>query len=427
MKSFLQENLALDKTLGLGQSKQRNLKLKFNIQPPRLQKLFLIQTIQPFLIVVALTFTTISYPANAAEPTAVGQGNNSLTFAPSTADSRSQYLELSPGINFGSSQFTFETYFKTGSVLDNGFFLGVGSGNGLSINIYSPNEIQIDGYFINATIFVLPTSMQVNTWYHLAVARGTNNNETVWLNGARATSAYNRWDRSITYGSVFVDTRNYNGQTTGINGSTACPHCNSNHYGDSRSNVDFSGVRITNFRVVVGSTIYDPSSATITPPETPLSNVTNTKLLLNVTNSSSATTDSSGTQTITNTGVTFTAAEKITPTFTWSNVSKSYGDSPFTLTAPVTSTAGRFTYSSASTGVIALNNVNTDSATVVAPGTSVITASFTPTDTATYNSATTTMTVTVGKATQSALSLALSSSSKNSPYSQASLSTTYGA
>ena len=135
LKSFLQENLALDKTLGLGKSKQRNLKLKFNIQPSRLQKLFLIQTIQPFLIVVALTFTTISYPANAAEPTAVGQGNNSLTFAPSTADSRSQYLELSPGINFGSSQFTFETYFKTGSVLDNGFFLGVGSGNGLSINI----------------------------------------------------------------------------------------------------------------------------------------------------------------------------------------------------------------------------------------------------------------------------------------------------
>jgi len=392
-----------------------------------MQKIFPVKTIQFILVVVALIFTNIYYPANAAEPSIVGQVNNSLTFAPSTADSRSQYLELSPGINFGSSPFTFETYFKTGSTLDNGFFLGVGSGNGLSINIYSPNEIQIDAYGINATIFVLPTSMQVNTWYHIAVARDANNNETVWLNGARATSAYNRWTRSITYGPIFVDTRNYNGQTTGINGSTACAHCNNNHYGDSRSNVDFSGVRITNFRVVVGSTIYDPNSATITPPDAPLSNVTNTKLLLNVTNSSSATTDSSGTQTITNTGVTFTAAEKITPSFTWSNVTKNYGDSPFTIISPTTSISGTFTYSSASTGVITLNNVNTDSATVVAPGTSVITASFTPTDTATYNSATTTMTVTVGKATQSTLSLALSQSSKNSPYSQAiTFSTTGG-
>ena len=112
-------------------------------------------------------------------------------------------------------------------------------------------------------------------------------------------------------------------------------------------------------------------------------------------------------------------SSKITPTLTWSNVTKSYGDSPFTLTAPTASTAGTFTYSSATPGVIALNNVNTDSATVVAPGTSVITASFTPTDTATYNSATTTITVTVSKAAQAALTFALSTASKNQPYSQA--------
>ena len=229
----------------------------------RLQKVFPVRPIQSFFIVVALTFTTISYSANAAEPSAVGQGNNSLTFAASTADSRSQYLDLSPGINFGSSAFTIETYFKTGPSLDNGFFLGVGSGNGLSLNIYSPNEIQVDAFGINSTIFVLPITMQVNTWYHLAVARDASNNETVWLNGSRATSAYNRWDRGITYGSVFTDTRNYNGNSTGINGSTACPHCNQNHYNDARSNVDFSGVKITNFRVVVGSTVYDPNSATM--------------------------------------------------------------------------------------------------------------------------------------------------------------------
>lgn len=360
--------------------------------------------------------TSVAVTPVAVQPSAVGQTNNSLTFASSTANSNSRYLGLSPGINFGSSAFTFETYFKTGSVLDNGFFLGVGSGNGLSLNIYGPNEIQIDAFGINATVYVLPNSMQINTWYHLAVARDSSNNETVWLNGARATSAYNRWDRNITYGPVFVDSRNYNGNTTGINGSTACGHCNQNHRGDSGSDVDFNDVKITNFRVVVGSTVYDPNSATITLPNTPLANISNTKILLNVSNSGAATIDSSGFQTITNTGVTFSAAEKITPTFTWSNVSKTYGNTPFTLTAPTPSTPGSFTYSSATTSVISLTS---DTATVVAPGTSVLTASFTPTDTSTYNSATTTMTVTVSKAAQSTLTFALSTASKNQPYSQA--------
>ena len=214
---------------------------------------------------------------------------------------------LSPGINVGNSAFTFETYFKTGPVIDNGFFLGIGSGNGISINIHSANEIQIDAFGINATIFVLPATMQVNTWYHLALARAANGDETVWLDGARATSGYNRWNNGITYGPVFNDTRNYNGNATGINRSTGCGHCN--QPGDR----DFNGVRLTNFRVVVGSTIYDPNSSTITLPSTPLSTVTNTRLLLNVADSSSFLTDSSGNQTITNSSVVFRAADTTAP------------------------------------------------------------------------------------------------------------------
>jgi uncharacterized repeat protein (TIGR02543 family) len=644
--------------------------------------------------------------ANAASASSVGPSNNSLEFA-----SASSYLSMSPGVNFGTSAFTFETYFKTGSVIDNGFFLGVGSGNGVSINIHSANEIQIDAYGINATVFVLASSMQTNTWYHLAVARDASSNETVWLDGVRAASAYNRWNTSLTYGPVFVDTRNYNGAATGINQSTACGHCNGP--GDR----DFTGVRMTNFRVVVGSTVYDPTSATITPPTTPLANVSNTKLLLNVSDQSGATTDSSGTQTISNTSVTFvqseiqgagtswtqstfpnsktafsilyannlfvaapwdqsatyllTSTDGITwtersipvaggwesmaygngiyvavgdvgggsaqnkyiyssdgvtwsasntvssgaardvafgngifvatqgggcsgtcirtstdgvtwtqrstpvsgnfrsvvhtgsafyavsnastaitstdgiswtstsaigssveelafgnskfvtvstsgvirsstdfsswsqgsgysasknwqhvfyandkfvaievdgtinvssdgnswrsvtsnlasggffaygankfialsssgnsfaysnsssiPTFAWSNVTKTIGDAAFTLTSPVPSIPGTFTYSSGTPGVISLDNVNTSNATIVAGGTSVITASFTPTDAVTYASGTTTMTVTVNKASQAALSLSLNATRKNFPYSQAlTLSTSGG-
>ena len=260
--------------------------------------------IRSFVATALLILSTISHSTIAFAETAstAGSNNNSLEFG-----SASSTLTLSPGINFGTSAFTFETYFKTGSVIDNGFFLGVGGGTGLSINIHSATEIQIDGFCINATIFVLPTAMQVNTWHHLAIARDASNNETVWLDGVRAASGYNRWNNSLTYGPVFTDDRNYNGPTTGINKSDACGHCNGP--GDR----DFNGVKITNFRVVVGSSIYDPNSPTITLPTTPLANVTNTKLLLNVSNSSAFLTDSSGNQTITNSSVVFRAADTTAP------------------------------------------------------------------------------------------------------------------
>jgi hypothetical protein len=264
----------------------------------------MLKRVSRLLLPATLLFSLLinTNPAFAETASSAGSSNNSLEFG-----SASSTLTLSPGINFGTSAFTFETYFKTGPVIDNGFFLGVGGGTGLSINIHSATEIQIDGFCINATIFVLPTAMQVNTWHHLAIARDASNNETVWLDGVRAASGYNRWNNSLTYGPVFTDDRNYNGLTTGINKSDACGHCNGP--GDR----DFNGVKITNFRVVVGSTVYDPNSATITLPSTPLSNVTNTKLLLNVADSSSFLTDSSGNQTITNSSVVFRAADTTAP------------------------------------------------------------------------------------------------------------------
>jgi hypothetical protein len=113
----------------------------------------------------------------------------------------------------------------------------------------------------------------------------------------------------------------------------------------------------------------------------------------------------SATVTVTNSGgsasrttASTTLVSKITPTFgSWSPVTKTFGDLDFPLTAPTPSTPGTFTYSSATTSVI---SVSGNSATVVGAGTSVITATFTPNDPTNYISGgTTTMTVTVGKAT----------------------------
>jgi aspartate 1-decarboxylase len=100
-----------------------------------------------------------------------------------------------------------------------------------------------------------------------------------------------------------------------------------------------------------------------------------------------------------------------TPTFTWSNASKTLGDSTFTVTAPTVtgSLAGSFTYSSATTSVISISG---STFTVVGAGTSVITATFTPTDSANYNTATTNMTITVGSASQA---ITRTSTSPSSP------------
>jgi uncharacterized repeat protein (TIGR02543 family) len=92
---------------------------------------------------------------------------------------------------------------------------------------------------------------------------------------------------------------------------------------------------------------------------------------------------------------------KGTPTFSaWSNVSKTFGDSPFTVTAPTVtgSVPGSFSYSSATTSVI---SVSGSTLTVAGAGSSVIEATFTPTDSTNYNVAKTTMTVTVGASSQS--------------------------
>ena len=91
---------------------------------------------------------------------------------------------------------------------------------------------------------------------------------------------------------------------------------------------------------------------------------------------------------------------KATPTlsgFTIAN--QAFGASPFTLTAPAItpSIPGTFTYTSATTAVATISG---STLTIVATGSSIISALFTPTDSANYNTATTTATATVGQADQ---------------------------
>ena len=93
----------------------------------------------------------------------------------------------------------------------------------------------------------------------------------------------------------------------------------------------------------------------------------------------------------------FTVAKGDPSLSSFANVTKTFGDSAFTLTAPTVanSLAGAFTYAS---GTVGTATISTATVTIVAAGTSVITATFTPTDTTNYNTATITLTLTVSEA-----------------------------
>jgi hypothetical protein len=104
--------------------------------------------------------------------------------------------------------------------------------------------------------------------------------------------------------------------------------------------------------------------------------------------------------------------DKATPTFTWSGVTKTYGDATFPLTAPTPSTPGTFAYLSSNPSVLSLSG---STATVAGAGTSTVTATFTPSATANYVSgSTTSMVATVQQKTQTTLAISSSSVSYGS-------------
>jgi len=103
--------------------------------------------------------------------------------------------------------------------------------------------------------------------------------------------------------------------------------------------------------------------------------------------------------------VTNNSTVKATPTFSaWSNVTKTFGDANYTVTAPTVtgSIPGSFSYGTNNSAVISISGTTF---TVAGGGSATITATFTPTDTVNYNSAATSNTVTVNKAAQAAITI----------------------
>ena len=104
----------------------------------------------------------------------------------------------------------------------------------------------------------------------------------------------------------------------------------------------------------------------------------------------------------------FTIAKATPSLSSFANVSKTVGDASFSLTAPTVANSllGSFTYTSATTATATISGATV---TLGSAGTTLITATFTPTDAVKYNNATITMTLTLSVA---APAFTLSSSSE---------------
>ena len=359
------------------------------------------------LLVGMLQILAISIPANSNAVETVGSA-----YLPAGS-----YLRSTNSVTLGNSAFTIDVWFKTVSDPATSKFVILGGSGNRGITIYngtygggnfSATKLTVDFETAGDVQFTVPT-LTANTWYHLALSRNASLNWAMWLNGTRTSDGV----RAIGWDFI-ANTYAIGTWTTQFGSSTA-------QY-------------ISNFRMT-NTNIYDVNSATISVPTKEFDRVAGTLILLNTRyDAANFNLDKVSNQKWTITGSASSSSvapsitlAKIDPTFSWANVSKTIGDANFTISAPTPSTPGTFTYSSATSNVIALDATYTDSATVALSGSSVITASFTPTDSANYASATTTMTITVNKKAQSVVVLALSSTSFNGSGSKAiTFSTTGG-
>ena len=204
----------------------------------------------------------------------------SLSFPGGVAGTR--MLDLTTGFTLGAGSYTVEGWFQLPDFTNQYALFGAnasaGDGSGMmNLIVSSSTLIFSDKNGGGGSVSYTVPTMSTNTWYHYALTRnGTT--EAFFLNGVRA-------------GTSATNAINYTAATKRIGMSYV------------RS---WPGL-MTNMRVVVGSYVYDPAFSFCTVPIGPLTAITNTRYLML---GAVATTDSSGTDTVTNTGSVTTSATK---------------------------------------------------------------------------------------------------------------------
>jgi hypothetical protein len=171
-------------------------------------------------------------------------------------DGSGDYLSLGAPYNFGSNNFTVEGWFYLTTISGTQSLWGSSNGGGgqSKLQVYvSSGNITLDFNGSAVVAATAATYLVPGTWNHVAYCRGgTGSNQTaVFINGVRAA-----------VGTL--------GSQTGI----------TDHFkiGNSEAGV-IAASYISNFRIVDGTDVYGYTNTTYTVPTTPLTNITNTKLL----------------------------------------------------------------------------------------------------------------------------------------------------
>ena len=206
----------------------------------------------------------------------------------------SQYLSMSPGFALGSGAYTIEGWFYNNSTYAAQKGL-VATDQSAALSLFN-NDAQsftLDKYGgLGARTYTFPNNtLQINKWQYIILNRNAGTQvETMWV-------------------GTFVNNTSY----VTCSRATAAAGGSSVSGGTQVNNLDYTGVcnwigrfyggywpgYITNLRATVGTAVYDSTSATVTAPSAPLPSLANTKYLML---GAVVTTDTSGTQTVTNNG-----------------------------------------------------------------------------------------------------------------------------
>jgi hypothetical protein len=156
--------------------------------------------------------------------------------------------------SFGNGDFTVECWIYLTALGTQGIWSNGNSATGsLGFYINAANKLEV-GYYGGATV-TGATSLTIGTWFHVAVSRSGGTVTRVFLNGvqdATNTSSFNNTSNKCAVGVPFADNTSY-----------------------------LSNGYMSNLRVVKGTAVY---TGAFTPPTAPVTNITNTSLLLNFTN-----------------------------------------------------------------------------------------------------------------------------------------------
>ena len=218
----------------------------------------------------------------------------------------SQFLSLVPGFALGTDAYTIEGWFYNNANYTSQRALVApqhpsGAAGALSLFTNDAQSFTLDSYGgLGVRTYTFPTNtLQVNQWQYIILNRNASTQvETMWVGTFVNTSSYVTCSRATSCsggssisGGTQVNNLNYSGVCNNIG----------KFYGGY-----WNGF-ITNLRATVGTAVYDSTSSTVTAPVAPLTSLANTKYLML---GAAVTTDTSGTQTVTNNNTVTQSATK---------------------------------------------------------------------------------------------------------------------